>query len=94
MPLADPLTSAQAHFPLSDLLKTEVRDLARRYLLPAAEKEESMGLCFVGERPRPADAAAAAVRQPLPRNVPPAVSGGAFGAFLGEWCRKPLWNLR
>jgi tRNA-specific 2-thiouridylase len=92
LPLTDPLTSAQAHFPLSDLLKTEVRDIARRYLLPAAEKEESMGLCFVGERPRPADAAAA-VRQPLPRNVPPAVSGGAFGAFLGESCKKPTWSL-
>jgi len=36
-------------FPLGDYLKSEVRELARRFDLPTAEKEESMGICFVGE---------------------------------------------
>jgi tRNA-specific 2-thiouridylase len=38
-------------FPLGDLLKSEVRDLARRAGLPVAEKKDSTGICFVGERP-------------------------------------------
>ncbi len=36
-------------FPLGNYLKSEVRSLARRFDLPTAEKEESMGICFVGE---------------------------------------------
>ncbi|KZS88403.1 5-methylaminomethyl-2-thiouridylate-methyltransferase [Sistotremastrum niveocremeum HHB9708] len=42
----------KALFPLSNLTKGEVRDLAKRYSLPTASREESMGLCFVGERRR------------------------------------------
>ncbi len=38
-------------FPLGDLLKCEVRDLARRAGLPVAEKKDSTGICFIGERP-------------------------------------------
>lgn len=38
-------------FPIGDNLKSEVRDLARKCSLPTAEKEESMGICFVGEVP-------------------------------------------
>lgn len=34
-------------FPLSDLTKTEVRELARQASLPVAEKPESQDLCFV-----------------------------------------------
>ena len=41
---------AHAHFPLSNLLKSEVRELAKRYGLPTAERRESMGICFVGTR--------------------------------------------
>ena len=36
-------------FPVGDLLKTEVRERARKFGLPNAEREESQGLCFVGE---------------------------------------------
>ncbi|KAE8230833.1 hypothetical protein CF326_g4162 [Tilletia indica] len=43
----------QAHFPIGHLLKSEVRDIARRFDLPTANRKESMGLCFVGEhKPR------------------------------------------
>jgi tRNA-uridine 2-sulfurtransferase len=42
---------ANVSFPLGDLTKSEVRDLARRAGLPVAEKKDSTGICFIGERP-------------------------------------------
>jgi tRNA-specific 2-thiouridylase len=36
-------------FPLGNLLKTEVRELARHYDLPMAEKKDSQDLCFVSD---------------------------------------------
>lgn len=36
-------------FPLGDLTKPEVRSLAKKHGLVTAEKEESMGICFVGK---------------------------------------------
>ncbi len=36
-------------FPLSDLTKPEVREIARVHHLPVAEKKDSVGICFVGE---------------------------------------------
>ncbi|MBI4691872.1 MAG: tRNA 2-thiouridine(34) synthase MnmA [Candidatus Terrybacteria bacterium] len=38
-------------FPIGDLLKPQVRELARKNNLPTAEKDESMGVCFIGEFP-------------------------------------------
>jgi tRNA-uridine 2-sulfurtransferase len=38
-------------FPLGGLTKPEVRDLARDARLPVAEKKDSTGICFIGERP-------------------------------------------
>lgn len=37
-------------FPLGELYKTDVRRIARAFQLPTSNKDESMGLCFVGER--------------------------------------------
>ncbi len=37
--------------PLGELSKSEVRDLARRAGLAVAEKKDSTGICFIGERP-------------------------------------------
>jgi tRNA U34 2-thiouridine synthase MnmA/TrmU len=41
-----------ALFPLADVSKTHVREIARAAGLHNASREESMGLCFVGERRR------------------------------------------
>lgn len=38
-------------FPLGKYSKPEVRKLAKKFDLPTAEKEESMGICFIGEVP-------------------------------------------
>jgi len=42
---------ADVLFPLGDLLKSDVREIARRAGLPVAEKKDSTGICFIGERP-------------------------------------------
>jgi tRNA-specific 2-thiouridylase len=43
---------ACAQFPLGDLTKSEVRDLAREMKLPVAEKPESQELCFLQGEPQ------------------------------------------
>jgi tRNA-specific 2-thiouridylase len=40
---------SKALFPIGDLLKPEVRDIARKINLATAEKKDSQGLCFVGK---------------------------------------------
>ena len=42
---------ARVLFPLGELAKPAVRELARRANLPVAEKKDSTGICFIGERP-------------------------------------------
>jgi tRNA-specific 2-thiouridylase len=42
---------ADVLMPLGELTKTEVRELARRAGLSVAEKKDSTGICFIGERP-------------------------------------------
>jgi len=42
---------AQTLFPLGELTKDEVRSIAHENNLPTANREESMGVCFVGEVP-------------------------------------------
>ncbi|HAT30417.1 MAG TPA: tRNA 2-thiouridine(34) synthase MnmA [Janthinobacterium sp.] len=38
-------------FPLGEIPKTEVRILAEKLALPNAQKKDSTGICFIGERP-------------------------------------------
>ena len=40
---------SRALFPIGDLEKPAVRELARKYNLPVAEKKDSQGICFVGK---------------------------------------------
>ncbi len=37
-------------FPLGDMLKPQVRELAKKLGIPVAEKKDSTGVCFIGER--------------------------------------------
>ncbi len=37
-----------ALFPTGEMLKPEVREVARRFALPNAEKKDSQGICFIG----------------------------------------------
>ncbi|HUL80631.1 MAG TPA: tRNA 2-thiouridine(34) synthase MnmA [Gammaproteobacteria bacterium] len=55
-------------FPLGDLMKSEVRAIARRAGLAVAEKKDSTGICFIGERPF-----AEFLAQYLPRSPGPIV---------------------
>jgi tRNA-specific 2-thiouridylase len=42
---------AETLFPLGDLLKTDVRRVARDHGLTIHDKKDSTGICFIGERP-------------------------------------------
>jgi tRNA-specific 2-thiouridylase len=42
---------ARAMFPLGEMTKPQVRELARQSHLAVAEKKDSTGICFIGERP-------------------------------------------
>ena len=42
---------AAVEFPLGELAKGEVRELARRAGLPVHDRPDSTGICFIGERP-------------------------------------------
>ena len=42
---------SKAMFPLGKLLKTEVREIARKHHLANHAKRDSTGICFIGERP-------------------------------------------
>ncbi|MBR6891313.1 MAG: tRNA 2-thiouridine(34) synthase MnmA, partial [Clostridia bacterium] len=41
---------SKALFPVGNLTKAEIRDIARRAGLPVSEKKDSTGVCFIGER--------------------------------------------
>ena len=42
---------AETVFPLGEMHKEEVRDIARNYGLALHDKKDSTGICFIGERP-------------------------------------------
>lgn len=39
----------KARFPLGDIRKPEVREIAKKFKLPVAEKKDSQGICFLGK---------------------------------------------
>ncbi len=44
-----PEALSKSLFPLGDLTKPEVRDIAKKHNLASARRKESMGICFVGK---------------------------------------------
>jgi tRNA-specific 2-thiouridylase len=66
-----------AIFPIGELLKPQVRELARKFNLPTAEKKDSQGLCFVGQMDF-----AALLREHLPVKYGKVVT--AEGRVVGE----------
>lgn len=73
----------RTHLPLSHLSKVDVRSLARALGMPTAESEESMGLCFVGERRGPIDRPFATAAARTDRAGRASMSG--FAGFLGDY---------
>ncbi len=41
--------AAHAMFPTGEMLKPEVREVAKRFALPVAAKKDSQGICFLGQ---------------------------------------------
>ncbi|HEY7672237.1 MAG TPA: tRNA 2-thiouridine(34) synthase MnmA, partial [Gammaproteobacteria bacterium] len=67
-------------FPVGDYLKSEVRDLARDADLPVADKKDSTGICFIGERPFDEFLSRYVPRNPGPIRTP---EGGVLGTHHG-----------
>jgi len=61
---------AMTVFPLGELLKDEVRRLARDNGLPVFDKKDSTGICFIGERPFREFLATYLPAQPGPMKTP------------------------
>jgi tRNA-specific 2-thiouridylase len=72
--------------PLGGLLKSEVRELAREAGLSVAEKKDSTGICFIGERPF-----AEFLRQYLPAD--PGVIRDDLGVERGRHRGLPYYTL-
>jgi tRNA-specific 2-thiouridylase len=77
---------ADVVMPLGELKKHDVRDIARRAGLSVAEKKDSTGICFIGERPF-----AAFLRQYLPDN--PGVIRDDRGIERGHHRGLPYYTL-
>lgn len=73
-------------FPLGNLKKQEVREIAKKNQLPNSEKKDSSGVCFIGERN---------FRKFLSRYIPHQT--GAFkmldGTIVGEHCGVSFYTL-
>ncbi len=74
---------ARCRFPVGDLVKSEVRRLARRWGLATAERPDSQGICFLGEIPF--DAFVRFHLGERPGEIREAGSGRVLGEHRGHW---------
>jgi tRNA-uridine 2-sulfurtransferase len=77
---------ARTLFPVGELRKTRVREIARDIGLPNAAKRDSTGICFIGERP---------FREFLNRYLPmqPGPIRAADGQVIGEHVGLAFYTL-
>lgn len=75
-----------ALFPLGKYTKNQVRKLAAKFDLPTASKEESMGICFVGEVP---------IKQFLQKKIKPRAGKAVLtsGETVGEHEGLPFYTI-
>lgn len=73
-------------FPLSHIRKTEVRKIAKAFGLPVAEKKDSTGICFIGER-KFKD-----FLKPYLGNTPGDMKT-PDGRYLGQHCGLPYYTI-
>lgn len=76
----------QVLFPIGDYTKPQVRELAKKFGLPVAQKEESMGICFIGEVP---------LRQFLSKKIKPRPGKIILpnGTVVGEHSGLPFYTI-
>ena len=76
----------RALFPIGELQKTNVREIAHDIGLPNASKRDSTGICFIGERP---------FREFLSRYLPmtPGPIRSAAGSIVGEHVGLAFYTL-
>ncbi|KAF8912210.1 tRNA-specific 2-thiouridylase [Gymnopilus junonius] len=74
----------RALFPVGHLTKPEVRELAKKHQLPTAERPDSVGICFVGERGRFGGFLGSYI-PPNPGPIIDKLTGKAVGTHQGLW---------
>jgi len=75
---------ARTLFPISHLEKHQVRALAKEWSLATADKEESMGICFVGEKRKFEDFLSSYIPQ-KPGPIIEAETGKRLATHPGLW---------
>ncbi|KAF9555224.1 5-methylaminomethyl-2-thiouridylate-methyltransferase [Agrocybe pediades] len=74
----------RALFPLANSTKPEVRELAKKYGLSTAERPDSVGICFVGERTRFGGFLSEYIT-PKPGPIVNKLTGEVIGEHEGLW---------
>ncbi|TXT15919.1 hypothetical protein VHUM_00422 [Vanrija humicola] len=75
---------AKAVFPLAGIPKPSVRELAAHFELPTATREESMGVCFIGERGHFGDFVSQYTSPPSTTGYLVDTAGKRYGAHRGS----------
>jgi len=89
-------------FPIGKYTKDKVRELAEKFDLPTAKKEESMGICFIGEvpmkeflekkiKPRPGKIVTTTGEEVGEHKGLPFYTIGERGLGIGKFDNKPLF---